>query len=76
MAKYIIEYTTTINGGKIKTYHEKISINDNLSANNIYVEHITPDIKKAIIFYDKDEAEKISNVFSNKYNIPTIKSIK
>lgn len=75
MAKHIIKYQTMINGDTITTYHERIGINDNNETVNVYVEHLTSDVKKAMAFHDKEEAVKISKLFVSKYHDPYIVSI-
>ena len=72
MKKYIIEYTTKVNGEYIKLYHCDISINKNKETMNQYVETLTTDIKLALVFYDRDEADKISLIFSNPHHNPKI----
>lgn len=76
MQKYMIEYQTKINGGTIRTYHEKIGINDNSETMNVYVEYLTSDVKTAMVFHDREEAVKISKLFETKYTIPDIVTIK
>lgn len=72
MKKYIIEYTTKVNGENIKLYHCGISINKNKETMNRYVENLTTDIKLAIVFYDSEEANKISLMFFSDIHIPKI----
>ena len=72
MKKFIIKYVTKIDGMEINTYHESISVNENLSTNNVYIESLTTDIKLAREFFDREEADKIANLFSSKYNKPSI----
>ena len=72
MDKYVIEYDSKVNGINIKLYHESININKNKDAMNVYVESLTTDIKIAKIFYDKEEAIKVSTLFAYEHQIPTI----
>lgn len=72
MEKYIIEYDSKVNGINIKLYHESININQHEDTMNVYVESLTTDIKIAKIFYDKEEAIKVSNLFAYEHQIPTI----
>ena len=76
MEKYIIKYRTQINGVSRTCYHETISVNERLDTNNVYVEHINYERRKAKRFFDIDEANKIANLFSNEYHIASIQIIK
>ena len=64
MNKYIIKYKTKVNGTDKTTYHENITPNTNNSVMNVYVEHVTEDRKKAKVFYDQEEAQKVCAMFS------------
>lgn len=75
MSNYIITYNTKINGENKIYFHESISVNENLSTNNVYVEHITFNKKLAQKFFDRDEAKKVANLFSNDFHIPLISII-
>ena len=62
---YIIKIKTKVNGAFEVGYHENISINNPKNgAINTYVEHITTDKKKALQFFDKDEAERLAKFFN------------
>lgn len=66
MKNYIIELDTIVNGQPKILYHENISITPrSLGANNIYTEHVTSDIKKAMKFYDAEEAYRIGKLFES-----------
>lgn len=71
MATFIIKYKTKVNGENKVTFHEKISITDSnrLDVMNVYTEHISFDKSKAMVFYDREEAEKICALFSNSVHI-------
>ena len=63
--------------GKVGTYyHENITPQKNNQAMNIYVEEVTIEKKKAKIFFDKEEAEKIGVLFASKFHISIILTIK
>jgi hypothetical protein len=70
MDKFIIKYTTRVNG------EEKISLTDpnRLDVMNVYTEHISFEKSKAMVFYDREEAEKVCVLFGN--SIHTGKVIK
>jgi hypothetical protein len=72
MKKYIIKYNSKVNGINIKLYHESININTHKDTMNVYVESLTTDKKLAKVFYDKEEAIKVSNLFACEYQIPII----
>lgn len=76
MDKFIIKYTTRVNGEDKTAFHEKISLTDpnRLDVMNVYTEHISFDKSKAMVFYDREEAEKVSVLFGN--SIHTGKVIK
>ena len=65
MDKFIIKYTTKINGEEKMSFHEKISLTDpnRLDVMNVYTEHISYDKSKAMVFYDREEAEKVCALF-------------
>ena len=65
MDKFIIKYTTRINGEDKMAFHEKISLTDpnRLDVMNVYTEHISFDKSKAMVFYDHEEAEKVCALF-------------
>jgi hypothetical protein len=61
---YIIKIKTKVNGAFEIAYHENITINNPKNgAINTYVEHITTDKKKALQFFDKDEAQRLAQFF-------------
>jgi len=61
---YIIKIKTKVNGVFEIAYHENITINNPKNeAINTYVEHITTDKKKALQFFDKDEAQRLAVFF-------------
>lgn len=66
-----------IDGKFIKGFHEKIELNPSNDSNNVYVEHITSEKKKALRFFERSEAEKIASVFACLLvQIPTIVEVK
>ena len=68
METYIIRVRTKING-KFKTcYHENITPTKRKDVMNVYTEHLTGTKKKAKIFYDKEEAEKVMKMFSHEFS--------
>jgi hypothetical protein len=61
---YIIKIKTKVNGAFEIAYHENITINNPKNgAINTYVEHITTDKKKALQFFEKEEAERLAQFF-------------
>lgn len=72
MAKHIIEYKTKVDGEDKVTYHSHIAANESLSTNNVYVEHLTTKFKQSQIFYEYNEAKKVSELFANEFHVPTI----
>jgi hypothetical protein len=58
--QYIIKVILTQPGNTETLYHEKLELSKNKSATNVYVQHLTSDKKKALIFYDKEEADKMA----------------
>ena len=71
MDKFIIKYTTRVNGEDKMAFHEKISLTDpnRLDVMNVYTEHISFDKSKAMVFYDREEAEKGSVLFGNSIHV-------
>jgi dsDNA-binding SOS-regulon protein len=71
MDKFIIKYTTRVNGEEKMAFHEKISLTNpnRLDIMNVYVEHISFDKSKAMVFYDREEAEKVSVLFGNSIHV-------
>ena len=67
MDKFIIKYKTRINGEDKMAFHEKISLTDpnRLDVMNVYTEHISFEKSKAMVFYDREEAEKVCVLFCN-----------
>ena len=68
---YIIKLKTKVNGAFEIGYHENITINNPKNgAINTYVEHITTDKKRALAFFDKEEAQRLAVFFNYpKYRI-------
>jgi hypothetical protein len=76
MDKYIIEWETIV-GGETKThYHEKMEYNSNDGVMNVYVEHITSEKKKALRFYNENEAINVARMFHSLLHRPRIKKVK
>jgi dsDNA-binding SOS-regulon protein len=71
METFIIKYTTRVNGEDKMAFHEKISLTDpnRLDVMNVYTEHISFDKSKAMVFYDREEAEKVSVLFGNSIHV-------
>lgn len=67
MDKFIIKYKSRIDGEWKETFHEKISLTDpnRLDVINVYTEHISFDRSNAMVFYDREEAEKVCALFSS-----------
>lgn len=63
MEKFIISYRAKVNGVWGNYYHEKMELNTDLTAINVYKESITPEKRKALRFYLLDEAQKVANLF-------------
>ena len=72
MHTYKIQYKTLVNGVWEITYHNSIIVNQNTEAMNVYSESIIYSEDLAKVFYDKDEAIKISNLFSSAYHTPKV----
>jgi hypothetical protein len=61
---YIIKIKTKVNGVFEIAYHENMTINNPKNgAINTYVEHITKDKKRALPFFEKEEAERLAQFF-------------
>lgn len=58
--RYIIKVILTQPGNTEALYHEKLELTTNKSVTNVYTQHLTSDKKKALVFYDKDEADKMA----------------
>lgn len=74
MKKYIIKYDNVFNdvADKKVFYHETISECTNKQVMNVYVESISSYKKKAKVFFDKAEAERVLLMFEQHYRKPTI----
>ena len=70
METFIIKYKSRVNGEEKITFHEKISLTDpnRLDVMNVYTEHISYDKSKAMVFYDREEAEKVCVLFGHKFH--------
>jgi hypothetical protein len=69
---YILKIKTKVNGINNTYYHENISVNNPKNgAVNTYVQHITNERKKALPFFERDEAERLA-VFFNYSNYSII----
>lgn len=71
METFIIQYNSKVNGEEKTTFHEKISLTDpnRLDVMNVYTEHISFDKSKAMVFYAREEAEKVCALFGNSVHI-------
>lgn len=70
MKTFIIKYKSKFDGEDKIAFHEKISLTDpNRLFMNAYTEHISFDKSKAMVFYEREEAEKVCALFSHKYHI-------
>jgi len=71
MKTFIIKYKSKFDGEEKISFHEKISLTDpnRLDVMNVYTEHISFDKSRAMVFYDREEAEKVCVLFVNKYHI-------
>jgi hypothetical protein len=71
METFIIKYKSRFNGEEKIAFHEKISITDpnRLDVMNVYTEHISFDKSKAMVFYDREEAEKVCVLFGHKFHV-------
>jgi hypothetical protein len=68
METFIIKYKMRIDGDDdVTAFHENIKNCENLSVMNVYVEHITYDKKKAKVFFDKEEAERVAKMFEGTF---------
>lgn len=73
MERFIIQYNLKMLGDWGYVYHENI-INTSPKSDvmNVYTEFLGGDRRKAKIFYDKNEAEKVANFFKSEIQIPKI----
>lgn len=71
METFIIKYKSRVDGEEKITFHEKISLTDptRLDVVNVYTEHISFDKSKAMVFYDREEAEKVCVLFGHKFHV-------
>ena len=76
MENYIIEIRMKVKGNVVTYYHEDIISQKNNQVMNMYVENITSERKKAKVFYDKQEAERIGVLFSSKHQVASVLTIK
>jgi len=76
MDKYIIKWETIVDSETKTYYHEKMELNSNDSAMNVYAEHITSEKKKALRFHKEDEAINVARMFQSLFHRPTIKKVK
>jgi hypothetical protein len=74
MKKYIIEYKSRFNGEDKTTYHSEIKPTNkyDMALTNVYTESVVTDKKKAKVFWEFEEASKVSKLFANEFHIPTI----
>ena len=76
MKKYIIRRFIKMNG-KFKTlYHEKLELSTNKFAMNVYVENVTKVKKKALVFYDLKEADKMAAFLTDEASTCTVLTTK
>ena len=68
----IIKWRTKVNGKWATMYHSDIIKSKDLGQNNIYSESIYLEIDKAAVFYDKDEALRVIDMFMNEFHIGQI----
>lgn len=68
----VIKWRTKVNGEWATMYHSDIIKSKDLGQNNIYSESIYLEIDKAAVFYDKDEALRIIDMFMNEFHIGQI----
>jgi dsDNA-binding SOS-regulon protein len=71
METFIIKYKSRVDGEEKTTFHEKISLTNpnRLDVMNVYTEHISFDKSKAMVFYDREEAEKVCVLFGHKFHV-------
>ena len=60
---YIIKYLIRVDGKLKILYHENITLSTSKECSNVYMEHLTSYKKKALVFYTKEEAVKIADLF-------------
>lgn len=75
MDSYIIQLQILFNGQWQIRYHEKITRSRRKDTNNTYVEHVTAERSQACIFSDREEAERVANLFKSNIEIPTIQDL-
>jgi hypothetical protein len=68
----VIKWRTKVNGKWATMYHSDIIKSKDLGQNNIYSESIYLEIDKAAVFYDKDEALRVIDMFMNEFHIGQI----
>ena len=70
--RVVIKWRTKVNGKWATMYHSDIIKSKDLGQNNIYSESIYLEIDKAAVFYDKDEALRVIDMFTNEFHIGQI----
>ena len=68
----IIKWRTKVNGEWATMYHSDIIKSKDLGQNNIYSESIYLERDKAAVFYDKEEALRVIDMFTNEFHIGQI----
>jgi hypothetical protein len=69
MSKFIIKYKSRIESKEVETFHSGISEARSESlVMNVYVEHISGTKENAKVFYTREEAQKICNLFNGPFH--------
>jgi len=69
---YLIAYDCLVNGESTILYHEKVQLNPDPTAMNVYTECLTNDQENSREFHSLEEAQGIASLFENKIKIPFI----
>jgi hypothetical protein len=69
---YKIAYETRLNGSEVILYHERIELNADPTAMNVYKEWLTDDESDARVFHSREEAEGVGSLFESKLKKPIL----
>lgn len=75
MGPYIIQLQIWLNGQWQIRYHKKITRSRRKDTNNTYVVHVTAERSQACAFSDREEAERVANLFKSNIKIPTVQDL-
>lgn len=69
---YKIAYDTMLNGETTLLYHERIELNSDPTAMNVYREWLTDQEDEARVFHSREEAEGVGSLFESKLKKPIL----